>query len=247
MEYTFKSIIDSLPQAKNSKSSWWVKLFIRKLSFVFTYLFINLRWSSNAVSYLSIFVSLTACVCFAIPSMSALVIAVTLINFWLVLDCVDGNIARCKKQKKVYGEFVDAISGYFTVAFVYLSIGIAAYNNGGILFDKEEIIIVIIGAVSSICDILARLIYVNFCGVITDDNIGAMEKNKINDKHSINYLRKRVSKELGLSGMFMPLTICGLVFNAYDLISIFYLCFNGLALISTAIIYLWKAEQYDKA
>ena len=245
MQYTFKNIITSLPQTKNSKSSWWVKLWVRKASFIFTYLFINLGWSSNAVSYLSIFISLAACICFTIPNSSTLITAVILINFWLILDCVDGNIARCKKQKKTYGEFIDAMSGYFTVAFVYIALGIASYNNGGTIFAKGNIDIIIIGAIASICDILARLIYVNFCSVKTTDDIGQIEKQKTEKKHTINYLRKRISKEFGLSGLFMPLTICGLLFNCFDFIVIFYFAFNGFALISTTIMYAWKAEKYD--
>ena len=66
MRYSFNDIIESLPKKKNSKSSWWVKLWVRKTSFLFTYLFINLGWSSNAVSYLSVFVSLLACVLFSL-------------------------------------------------------------------------------------------------------------------------------------------------------------------------------------
>lgn len=99
MKYTFKSIIDSLPKKKNSNSSWWVKLWVRKISFPFTYLFINLGFSSNAVSVLSIFITIAACICFAIPSVGCLVTAIILVNLWLILDCVDGNIARCKKKK----------------------------------------------------------------------------------------------------------------------------------------------------
>ncbi|MFQ7526617.1 MAG: hypothetical protein ACLRMN_02555 [Mediterraneibacter gnavus] len=35
-----------------------------------------------------------------ISSPIAIVIAVISINFWLILDCVDGNIARCRKKKQ---------------------------------------------------------------------------------------------------------------------------------------------------
>ena len=95
MKYSFKQIIDSLPVKKNSNSSWWVKLWVRRISFLFTYLFINLGFSSNGVSIISIFVTLSACVFFMLPFKWATIVAIILINFWLVLDCVDGNIARC--------------------------------------------------------------------------------------------------------------------------------------------------------
>lgn len=253
MKYSFKNILESLPVKKNSNSSWWVKLWVRKVSFLFTYIFINLGFSSNAVSVLSIFVVLAACVLYMIPSVPCMIAAIVLINFWLVLDCVDGNIARCKKTKTVYGEFVDDIGGYFTVAFVYLAIGVCAYNFGGVLFSEKNIWLVVLGGASSVCDILARLIhkdYVHF----TDKTLTAEElkaKNEIpsyevTNKRSISYLRRRVGKELGVSGTFMLLTIVCAVFNAYDLMTVFYFLFNGFALFSTSLIYIYKADKYDR-
>ena len=99
MRYTYKQILDSLPVKKNSNSSWWVKLWVRKVSFFFTFIFINLGFSPNAVSVFSIFITLLACICYMLPNMGCVITAVVLVNFWLVLDCVDGNIARCRKVK----------------------------------------------------------------------------------------------------------------------------------------------------
>ena len=109
MKYTYSKIVESLPKKKNSNSSWWVKLWVRKASFPFTFLFINLGFSPNAVSVLSIAFVIAACAGYVISTPASIITAVVLINVWLILDCVDGNIARCRKQKTVYGEFVDDI------------------------------------------------------------------------------------------------------------------------------------------
>lgn len=249
MKFTFKKIKESLPANYNAESSWWVKLWVRKASFLLTWFFINLGFSSNAVTAVSIFVTLAACVFYAIPSTWALITAVITINLWLVLDCVDGNIARCIKQKKLYGSFIDAVGGYYTVGFIYLAIGIAAYNNGGIIVGKSNMWILIAGAVSSISDILARLIYTNYCSILRKDEVDGIseEKKKQQEKYSLNWLRKRVGREFGISGFFMLFTIIGAFFNCNDLLTIFYLLFNGFALLSTTIIYFLKANNYDKS
>lgn len=249
MRFTYRRIVESLPVKKNSNSSWWVKLWVRKASFLFTYLFINLGFSSNAVSLLSVFVTLAACVCFGISTVPAIIAGIILINFWLVLDCVDGNIARCNKQKTTYGEFVDDMSGYFTTAFVYAAIGLAAFHNGGVLFSKGSEIILIAGAVSSISDVLARLIHKDY--VCFGYEGGAENKEKVGtnlneNKKSLNYIRKRVGKEIGISGAFMPLTITCAITNSYDLMTIFYFLFNGFALASTTLLLFYKADKYDK-
>lgn len=246
MKYSYKYIVDSLPVKKNSNSSWWVKLWVRKASFPFTFLFINLGFSPNAVSVLSIAFVLAACVGYVISTPATIITAVVLINVWLILDCVDGNIARCRKQKTIYGEFVDDIGGYYVVAFIYLAIAFCVYNIGGLLVGDGNKWILAAGGVASICDILARLInkdYVNFSKNRSDY---VQDDYRTESKKSLSYVRRRVGKELGISGMFMPLTIVCAIWHCYDLLVLFYLLFNGFALLSTTIIYIYRADKYDR-
>lgn len=246
MRYSYNRIVESLPMKKNSNSSWWVKMWVRKASFPFTYLFINLGFSPNAVSILSIAFVLAACVGYVVSTPVAIITAVLLINVWLILDCVDGNIARCRKQRTVYGEFVDDIGGYYVVAFIYLAIAFCVYNIGGIFVDVSNKWILAAGGVACICDILARLInkdYVNFSKNRPDY---VQEDYLTESKKSLSYIRRRIGKELGVSGMFMPLTIICAIWHCYDLMVLFYLFFNGFALFSTTVIYIYKADKYDK-
>lgn len=245
MKYTYKEILNSLPVKKNSNSSWWVKLWVRKVSFLFTFLFINGGFSPNGVSIFSIFVALFSFICFAVPREWTLIVAIICINFWLILDCVDGNIARCKRQKTIYGEFVDDIGGYYVVAFVYLAISIRAYYENRMLLNNSHIII-IVGAISCISDILARLINKDY-GNYSMKRVDYIPIDYTNEsKKSISYIRRRIGKEIGISGAFMPLTIlCG-IFSLYDIMTLFYCIFNVSALISTTMIYIYKADKYDK-
>lgn len=150
------------------------------------------------------------------------------------------------EEKNIYGEFVDDIGGYYTVAFVYLALGVCAYNCGGMLVDSGNKWMLVSGGIASICDILARLInkdYVNFSKNRVDY---VPDDYRTEKKKSLSYIRRRVGKELGISGVFMPLTIlCG-IFNSYDLMVGFYLIFNGIALLSTTVIYIYKADKYDR-
>ena len=246
MKFSYKYIVDSLPKKKNSNSSWWVKLWVRKASFPFTYLFINMGFSPNAVSVFSIAVVLAACLGYIISTPGSIITAVALINLWLILDCVDGNIARCRKQKTIYGEFVDDIGGYYVVAFIYLSIAFCVYNIGGLLVDAGDKWILLAGGVASISDILARLInkdYVNFSKNRSDY---VADNYLTESKKSLSFIRRRIGKELGLSGLFMPLTIVCAIWNCYDLLVLFYLLFNVFALLSTTVIYIYKADKYDR-
>ena len=97
MKYTFKDITSSYTKEKRKRSSIWARAVSRPLSFLFTYIFINLGCSANFVSVLSIFDALIACVLILFGG-NLLYVGVGLFVFWHVLDCVDGNIARVKRS-----------------------------------------------------------------------------------------------------------------------------------------------------
>lgn len=243
-----KTIIQSLPKKKNSKSSLWVKLIVRKMSFLFTFLFINLGFSAWAVSILSVVVALSGCVFLCLNSFVFRLVGVILIEFWLVLDCVDGNIARVKKTSSEMGEFIDALSGYFITAFVYFALGVAAYHTTFVpLFKEHSIYFVLFGSISTICGVLSRLIHQKYTYsllVLRDkkaDKVNLPE-DEVENKKSLQYLRSRIDKEISISGLFMPLLIVSLIFNVFDFLTLFYLVFQGLGLTAVTIYYSLKAR-----
>lgn len=155
--YSWGEIVRSLPKKKNSKSSLWVKWIIRKLSFPFTFLFINLGFSAWSASVLSIFVALAGCTALCVDSALWRAVGVVLVELWLVMDCVDGNIARVKKTSSPMGGCIDAFSGYFITAFVFFSVGVAACHSTR--FTEHAGLWVAMGGLSSAFGLLARLIH----------------------------------------------------------------------------------------
>lgn len=246
--YSLKEIIRSLPEKKNSKSSLWVKLVVRKVSFFLTYLFINAGCSAWGASIISVLVALAGSVCFAVDNPVFRIIGVSLIEIWLVLDCVDGNIARVKKTCSEMGEFIDALSGYYVTGFVYFFVGIAAYYTTNI-FGHNAFILVVLGGVSTIAGLLARIIHQKYTYSIMVINQADLTSHteipeeSVNNKNSIQYLRSRIDKEIGISGLFMPFLIVALVFDLFDLFTIFYCAFQCCGLIAVTAYYAIKAKN----
>ncbi len=246
MFYSFREIIQSLPIQKNSKSSLWVKMIIRKISFLFTFIFINIGCSAWMASILSVFFALGGCVALCFNSAVAQVIGVVLIEFWLIMDCVDGNIARVKKTNSEMGEFIDALSGYYVTGFVYLAIGVSAYFTTSFL--EYKLIFLILGAVSTVSGLLARTIHQKFIyTLLIQQQQNAQLTNILFDKNSenkksINYIRNRVDKELGISGAFMPFLIIAAIFRIYDFFTMFYFVFQVCGLIAATVYYSFKAR-----
>lgn len=245
MKYTLKQIIDSLPVKKNSKSSLWVKIIVRKVSFIFTFIFINLRCSAWMASIISVLVAVLGSVCLCIDSIVARVIGVILIELWLVLDCVDGNIARVKKTSSEMGEFIDALSGYYVTGFVYFSIGVSAYFTTK--FSTFAFAFLIMGGVSSIAGLLARIIHQKYTYSILVLEREKEEKlelpeEQVTDKKSLQYLRSRLDKEINISGLFMPFLLLSVIFNLFDIMTVFYLLFHIVGLIAVTVYYSLKAK-----
>ena len=246
--YSFKEIIRSLPVKKNSKSSLWVKLIVRKLSFLFTYLFINLGCSAWGASIISILVAIAGSFCFAVNNNICRIVGVCLIELWLILDCVDGNIARVKKTSSEMGEFIDALSGYYVTGFVYFFVGIAAFYTTT-MFEEYAFLLIILGGVSTIAGLLARIIHQKYTYSIMIINqanpthYNDIPEKEVENKRSVQYIRSRIDKEIGISGLFMPFLIVALIFNLYDVFTIFYCVFQCIGLLSVTAYYTLKARQ----
>lgn len=248
MYYSFKEIVKSLPKKKNSKSSFWVKLIVRRVSFIFTYLFINVGFSAWGVSVFSIVIAIAGAMLLSINSEIWRLVGVILIHFWLILDCVDGNVARVKKSSSVMGEFIDAQSGYFISGFVYLAIGIAAYFTSELFSSTYTYLLIIIGAIASISNILSRLIHQKYVYSVleiekTDNDVELyVPQEEVETKKGLQYFRSRIDKEFGLSGLFMPFLIIAYIFELFDIMVIFYMLFSLSALLITSLYYSLKSN-----
>lgn len=242
--YSYKTIVDSLPAKKNSKSSLWVKTIVRKISFPTTWIFINCKCSPWLASMISVFVAVIGSAFMCVNSELFRIIGVILIEFWLVLDCVDGNIARVKKQSSEYGEFVDALSGYYVTGFVFVGLGVAAYNTS-IFLPENNLWYVILGGITAVAGLLSRIIHQKFtyASMVISGSIDLIPEKEVSNKKSLQYLRSRLDKELGISGLFMPFLIVACIFHLYDVMIIFYLLFHAVGLVAVTLYYSLKAKR----
>ena len=210
MKYSIKDIKKSLPEYKAKIEPFWGRLFIRRVSYYVTYLLINTGCSANMVSVFSCFVAMLGSFMMCINNWKCIWLGIILLTFWSVLDCVDGNIARCTKKSSWAGVFFDAMGGYTISAFVMVGAGMAAYNTT-VFFENYRVYLLLVGTVAGVCDIFSRLIYQKYSNCII-----RMEYARINnwgikqeggeglDKEGDNSFIKKVSffidYEFGIGG-----------------------------------------------
>lgn len=250
IKYSMKDITSSLTKKKNSRSSLWVQLWVRKASFPVTYCFINSGWSANQVSLLSWILIFIAAVCLCVNNFWWMLAGVLLTNFWFVLDCVDGNIARVKKKKSFMGDFFDAVAGYGPFSFTTLALGIAAYNTTNIVTPEYKWWLIVIGGFGAMCNLYMRLVHQKYlnCFFAAKQILGEQEDITLkdtDDKKSFAYIREQIDKNLGVSGLFMPWLIVALFTKTFDIMVVFYTLYYVVSFLAICVLYSKKAADFE--
>lgn len=140
---------------REKKYGFFMYLIYRPLSFYLTPLFLSLSFSANAVTLIGLVLAICLPV-IAIFGGQFAFIYVSIVGFsYLVLDCVDGNIARITEKGGFLGQYLDSLTGIIFWTMLYSSIGILVENEGnGIGFISSNGLL--LGLLAAILDILGR-------------------------------------------------------------------------------------------
>ncbi|MEV5830767.1 CDP-alcohol phosphatidyltransferase family protein [Spirillospora sp. NPDC052242] len=121
---------------RRNEEHWAGRLYMRSLSPYFAWLALRLGFSPNQLTYLMMLSGIAAGVVVSLP-LSPLWTAVggaVLIQVYLLLDCVDGEVARYLRQTSVAGVFLDRIGHYLSEVSLLVGLGFAAqggWETGG--------------------------------------------------------------------------------------------------------------------
>jgi hypothetical protein len=95
-------------QANRVDDGFYSTFVVRKLSKPLSALAIKLRMSPNLITMISFIVGMAAALSFAQGSRWALILGALLLQLSLILDCVDGEVARATHRFSVIGAWLDA-------------------------------------------------------------------------------------------------------------------------------------------
>ena len=190
---------------------------IRPISFWIAALFALFNVSANSVTWLSLVFGLLGFFTFFIGGHESQIIASIFILIWLILDHVDGNLARYYKTQSLFGDFLDSLVCYIVFALIPISIAYSVSNNIHKL-DSEELYI--LGWMFSIGFVLPRLIYQKFKQI---DN--KRYKNVLSGSENTSFfcvLFNFINNLFNPSGMMVPLLILSAIFQYLEVFLIFY-------------------------
>lgn len=121
----------------------------RPIAFIFVKLLYKTPITPNQISILSIMVGILSGIFFTQGTLTSFLVAGLLYCFSIVLDCVDGMIARLKKNGSAVGRIIDGLADYIVGISVYVGLGNGLVRAGYHL-PAPTWVLLVIAAVSHI-------------------------------------------------------------------------------------------------
>ena len=127
----FQKIFKRNKSQTKLKNDSFIYFTYRRLSFFITPFFLFLRFTPNYISLLYFILSIFSCLLIILLDQEFYRLAIIIFLVGRIIDCVDGNIARVKKQTSFFGRFLDGFLGLTIGSFLQFSICILIYKIYG--------------------------------------------------------------------------------------------------------------------
>ncbi|MBI3797749.1 MAG: CDP-alcohol phosphatidyltransferase family protein [Deltaproteobacteria bacterium] len=106
--------------------------FNRKLSRPLTRWLVRTPLSPNQITVLACAVGLLGALCFVPGGYWGPVLGALLLQFAVVLDCCDGEVARVKFMESPLGDWLDIVCDTVVSIAIFLGLGVAVWRNGAV-------------------------------------------------------------------------------------------------------------------
>lgn len=224
-------------QCKDDLFSFYIG---RKITYWMTIPFLYTRLTPNHVTFISILLLIVGFVVNCFANTKSLMLFAWLCYFlWSLLDGVDGNMARYRRQFSKMGDIYDTMGGYAAYALLFLGMGIGAYFNTGNINIIPRIYYIIFGALSSISSIFPRLIYQKIKASFKGDQ-GA---DRVRNNKSL--IRKIEMNITSISGGTMVFSFIAIVFGLLDVFTLGY-CFLNIMKMVLSLYSIFRDMENEK-
>jgi phosphatidylglycerophosphate synthase len=111
---------------RRSGEHWAGRLYMREISLRCDPYLVNTRITPNQLTYLMVVAGVAAGAALLVPGLAGALIGALLIQLYLLLDCVDGEVARWRGQTSVTGVYLDRVGHYLAEAALLVGFGVRA-------------------------------------------------------------------------------------------------------------------------
>ncbi|MHA1830674.1 MAG: CDP-alcohol phosphatidyltransferase family protein, partial [Candidatus Helarchaeota archaeon] len=165
---------------------------VRKVSIYITWLLIPTGITANAISIFNVFIGIMAGLFFYLNSSWSIVIGLLFFTLNTIIDGVDGEIARYRKESSLTGLYLDRLNSIFVYSFLFAGISFGQY------YVFYTPLILFFGTLCVWGFVALRLIKTNIdatiIDAITNSDKAKIEKNTYNNMENrpiTEYLRDK--------------------------------------------------------
>lgn len=206
---------------KSAKNDYFAFYIGRPLSYFLTIPLLNKNVSPNTVTIFSIVPLIIGSVIMSLTTNKfVLFLSWCCFFLWNLLDGVDGNLARYRKQFSKNGSVLDATAGYLCMYLLYFSSGIAA------TCITENNLYTILGSLSGLFVIFPRLIMHKYISSVGNDK----SASKIKDKSSFSFSKVIALNFTSITGFPQIFLLISILTNQLPLFTVIYLLINFIVM-----------------
>ncbi|MFD7642758.1 CDP-alcohol phosphatidyltransferase family protein [Kitasatospora sp. NPDC059795] len=112
---------------RRSAEHWAGRLYMRKISLRITRILSTVTViTPNGLTYLMMLTGILAGIALVVPGLTGAILGALLIQIYLLLDCVDGEVARWRRQTSLTGVYLDRVGHYMSEAALLTGLGLRA-------------------------------------------------------------------------------------------------------------------------
>ncbi|MFG2540496.1 CDP-alcohol phosphatidyltransferase family protein [Streptomyces sp. NPDC048511] len=121
------------PGVKDRRSGehWAGRLYMREISLRITRRLVTTKITPNQLTYVMTVAGVLAAPALLVPGIPGALLGVLAVQLYLLFDCVDGEVARWKKQYSLAGVYLDRVAAYLCDAAVLVGFGLRAADPWG--------------------------------------------------------------------------------------------------------------------
>jgi hypothetical protein len=119
-----------LKMANRANDGFYSVFFLRKFSKLLTWLAVRVNATPNQVTLISFAIGLYSAFCFMKGTFSQTLLGAFLLQLSIIVDCVDGELARYTRKFSKLGAWLDAVTDRVKEYMVFLGLAIGAEKSG---------------------------------------------------------------------------------------------------------------------
>ena len=147
---------------------------------------------------------------------------------WVVLDHVDGNLARCTDRCTALGDLWDTMAGYAAMVYIYFGAGIAAFHDANALNLFPGHWTLVLGGMTAVFSIFPRLVlHKKKSSAAADGAVAALS-----DKSSFGFVRTAAVNLLSPVGFMILFLLAAILLRGLNLFILAYFVLNLLMMLA---------------